>query len=308
MNKQTTYRDPIVSFDNLTIHTNKKGLPNRELVHSISTSFAKNKITGVVGESGSGKSISMKSIMGMLPEGLESHFDQYRFDGDAVQSKNLLDLPISMIFQDSNVSLNPLRKVNYHLLEVIERFHHLTGDKAEQRMLEELRSVGIKDAERVAKQYPFELSGGMRQRVMICMALLKQPKLLIADEPTTALDVTIQKQILDLIVRKKQSEDLSVIFVTHDLGVVAEICDEVKVMYDGVIVEEGSLEDVFYRPVHRYTRELIKAIPRGVNGERLYTMERQILSESEKQGILVNVSDDNLETPHRVLKGVDETA
>lgn len=286
----------IIDIENLTIHLNKKAMAKRELVHGISTHFSKNKITGVVGESGSGKSITMRSLMGLLPESLQAHYSSYQFDGQAVTG-NLLKLPISMIFQDSMTSLNPLCKIDYHLLEVIDRYHPMDKDQAYQRVIEELAAVGINHPEQVAKQFPFELSGGMRQRVMIALALLKDPQLLIADEPTTALDVTIQKQILDLIQKKQATQDLSVILVTHDLAVVAEVCDEVKVLFDGVIVEEGSVEDLFYRPAHPYTQELIKAIPRGVNGEELYSMTSFSLSEAEKAGRLVEI-----EPGHRVLK------
>lgn len=286
----------IIDIENLIIHLNKKAMAKRELVHGISTHFSKNKITGVVGESGSGKSITMRSLMGLLPESLQAHYSSYQFDGQAVTG-NLLKLPISMIFQDSMTSLNPLRKIDYHLLEVIDRYHPMEKDQAYHRVIEELASVGINHPEQVAKQFPFELSGGMCQRVMIALALLKDPQLLIADEPTTALDVTIQKQILDLIQKKQATQDLSVILVTHDLAVVAEVCDEVKVLFDGVIVEEASVEDLFYRPAHAYTQELIKAIPRGVNGEELYSMTSFSLSESEKAGRLIEI-----EPGHRVLK------
>ena len=219
---------------------------------------------------------------------------------------DLSQLPISMIFQESKYSLNPVRKVDFHLLEVIERYRHCSQDEAYDLMLSELAAVGIQAPDRIVQRHPFELTVEERQRIMLFLALLKRPKLLIADEPTTGLDVTIQKEILNLIVDKQAELDLSVVLVTHDLGVVAEICDEIKVMYDGLIVEEGGVEAIFYEPVHRYTQELIKAIPRGINGQHLYTMEKQFLTADEKAGRLAPLDDRDISPVHRVLKGASE--
>jgi ABC-type dipeptide/oligopeptide/nickel transport system ATPase component len=170
-------------------------------------------------------------------------------------------LPVSMIFQDPMTSLNPVRRIGYHLVEVIRRFQGATGGKAKQLGIDALAQVGINDPARRFRQYPHELSGGMRQRVMIAMALLAKPSLLIADEPTTALDVTVQAQILDLITELRRETGLAVALVTHDLGVVAGTCDRVAVMCRGRVVEVGTTDEIFYDPQHPYTRALLAAAP-----------------------------------------------
>lgn len=233
----------------------------RILLKDIHLSVPRGKVVGVVGESGSGKSMTMKSIMNILPENVEASFKRFTFDGKEVV--NAANLPIAMIFQDPMTSLNPLRTIGYHLIEVIRRVRKVSKKTAETLAIAELEKVGIPLANDRMKQYPHELSGGMRQRVMIAMALLAQPKLLIADEPTTALDVTIQAQILALIQDLQQSAALSVILVTHDLGVVAGMCDEIKVMYQGRVVEEGTTEEIFYQPQHPYTKQLLQAAHLG---------------------------------------------
>ena len=172
-------------------------------------------------------------------------------------------LPIAMIFQDPMTSLNPLRTIGYHLIEVIRRSQNVSKKAAQEIAVKELEKVGIPFPAQRMKQYPHELSGGMRQRVMIAMALLAQPKLLIADEPTTALDVTIQAQILALIKNLQRENQLSVVLVTHDFGVVAGMCDFIKVMYQGRVVEEGTTEEIFYQPAHPYTKQLLQAAHLG---------------------------------------------
>jgi oligopeptide transport system ATP-binding protein len=168
-----------------------------------------------------------------------------------------------MIFQDPMTSLNPLRTIGYHLIEVIRRSQKVSKKAAQEIAVKELEKVGIPFPAQRMKQYPHELSGGMRQRVMIAMALLAQPKLLIADEPTTALDVTIQAQILALIKNLQRENQLSVVLVTHDFGVVAGMCDFIKVMYQGRVVEEGTTEEIFYQPEHPYTKQLLQAAHLG---------------------------------------------
>lgn len=237
------------------------------LVNSVSFMLPKGSILGVVGESGSGKSIVMKSLMNNLAPELESDAKTYLFDGKVVGPKD--KLPISMIFQDPMTALNPVRTIGYHLVEIIQRFRHIKSKKAKDIAIAELKKVGIDNPEARFRQFPHELSGGMRQRVLIAMALLAKPSLLIADEPTTALDVTIQAQILKLIRRLNQQSGLSVILVSHDFGVVAGMCDFIQVMYQGRIVETGSVEEIFYQPAHDYTKQLLASAKLGNQDNKL---------------------------------------
>lgn len=231
---------------------------NKKLIKHIDLTIPKGKILGIIGESGSGKSVTMKSIMGILPSQLSTQVDYFKYNNATVEQVALKD--VAMIFQDPMTSLNPLRTIGYHLKEVIERFHHTkTKKQIKEIAIDVLNKVGILNAEQRLKQYPHELSGGMRQRVMIAMALVKNPKLLIADEPTTALDVTVQAQILKMIKQLQVQNHLTVALVTHDFGVVAGMCDEIIVMYQGKIVEKGTSEDIFYRAKHPYTKQLLQA-------------------------------------------------
>ncbi|HIZ52407.1 MAG TPA: ABC transporter ATP-binding protein [Candidatus Enterococcus avicola] len=231
------------------------------LLKDIDLAVPRGKVVGVVGESGSGKSMTMKSILNILPDKVTASFEQFIFDGQVEEISK--QLPISMIFQDPMTSLNPLRRIGYHLVEVIQRNKKMPKKEAEKLAVLELENVGISLPEKRMKQFPHELSGGMRQRVMIAMALLAEPKLLIADEPTTALDVTIQAQILALIKQLQEEKMLSVILVTHDLGVVAGMCDLIKVMYQGRVVEEGTVDEIFYQATHPYTKQLLQAAHLG---------------------------------------------
>ncbi|MEH7200065.1 ABC transporter ATP-binding protein, partial [Priestia megaterium] len=222
-----------------------------------------------VGESGCGKSVLSLSVIGLLPK-VNS---QIRSGSVLFNGKNLTHLSedemndvrgkdISMIFQEPMTSLNPVLTIGYQLQEVL--FNHMNISKAEARekSIALLKSVGISRSEKLIDEYPHQLSGGMRQRVMIAMAVACQPKLLIADEPTTALDVTVQAQILELLKEIQESNDMSIIMITHDLGVVAEMCDEVIVMYGGKIVEHTDVDTLFYAPKHPYTKALLHSIPR----------------------------------------------
>ncbi|MEH7371203.1 ABC transporter ATP-binding protein [Priestia megaterium] len=238
-------------------------------VDNVSFQVGRKRIVGVVGESGCGKSVLSLSVIGLLPK-VNS---QIRSGSVLFKGKNLTHLSedemndvrgkdISMIFQEPMTSLNPVLTIGYQLQEVL--FNHMNISKAEARekSIALLKSVGISRSEKLVDEYPHQLSGGMRQRVMIAMAVACQPKLLIADEPTTALDVTVQAQILELLKEIQESNDMSIIMITHDLGVVAEMCDEVIVMYGGKIVEHTDVDTLFYAPKHPYTKALLHSIPR----------------------------------------------
>ncbi|QTL50204.1 ABC transporter ATP-binding protein [Priestia aryabhattai] len=238
-------------------------------VDDVSFQVGRKRIVGVVGESGCGKSVLSLSVIGLLPK-VNS---QIRSGSVLFNGKNLTHLSedemndvrgkdISMIFQEPMTSLNPVLTIGYQLQEVL--FNHMNISKAEARekSIALLKGVGISRSEKLIDEYPHQLSGGMRQRVMIAMAVACQPKLLIADEPTTALDVTVQAQILELLKEIQESNDMSIIMITHDLGVVAEMCDEVIVMYGGKIVEHTDVDTLFYAPKHPYTKALLHSIPR----------------------------------------------
>lgn len=252
--------EPLLTVKNLNVFFHRKQ-GDQQLLKEIDLFIPKGQVVGIVGESGSGKSMTMKSVMGILPENISDSFDSFVFEGQPVVDRS--KLPLAMIFQDPMTSLNPLRTIGYHLIEVIRRHQKMSKKAAQSIAIAELNKVGIPLPEQRMKQYPHELSGGMRQRVMIAMALLAQPKLLIADEPTTALDVTIQAQILALIKELQRAENLSVVLVTHDFGVVAGMCDFIKVMYQGRVVEEGTTEEIFYQPQHLYTKQLLEAAHLG---------------------------------------------
>lgn len=252
--------EPLLTVKNLNVFFHRKQ-GDQQLLKEIDLVIPKGQVVGIVGESGSGKSMTMKSVMGILPENISDSFDSFVFEGQPVVDRS--KLPLAMIFQDPMTSLNPLRTIGYHLIEVIRRHQKMSKKAAQTIAIAELNKVGIPLPEQRMKQSPHELSGGMRQRVMIAMALLAQPKLLIADEPTTALDVTIQAQILALIKQLQRAENLSVVLVTHDFGVVAGMCDFIKVMYQGRVVEEGTTEEIFYQPQHLYTKQLLEAAHLG---------------------------------------------
>lgn len=286
----------ILEIKQLKVDINKKNQKPQPIIKTIDLTIPKGEIVGIVGESGSGKSMTMKGIMNILPENGSMSYESFYFDGKD-QNNTKDKIPAAMIFQDPMTSLNPLRTIGYHLVEVVLRNNKLSKKEAEKLAIQELNKVGITLPEKRMKQYPHELSGGMRQRIMIAMALLAKPKLLIADEPTTALDVTIQAQILDLIRKLQQEEDLSVILVTHDFGIVAGMCQSICVMYDGKIVEEGTIDEVFYEPAHSYTKELLKAIPTGEKNQVLYSLSDYKETSQERE----NAEMVNLSETHRVL-------
>ena len=249
----------------VSFYNKKKETP---AIRKISYTLDEGEVLGIVGESGSGKSVSSHSILQLLPDNGKIKGGQILFEGKDItkmSKKEMSDLrgnQISMIFQDPMTSLDPLFTIGYQLEEALKKHTKLDKKARWDRMLELLTLVGINQPERRLKQYPHEFSGGMRQRAMIAMALSCDPKLLIADEPTTALDVTIQAQIVDLLKELKQKLNMSIIFITHDLGVVSDICDKIIVMYAGEIVETGSKHQIFYENRHPYTEGLLKSIPK----------------------------------------------
>lgn len=271
--------DVIVSVKNLEVEFTVRG---RILtaIRNISLDVYKGETLAIVGESGSGKSVFTKCLTGMLEENgrvssgeiLYSGADLANFETNEewlqVRGKR-----IATIFQDPMSSLNPLRRIGSQIAEVIRVHRGLNKIDAKEEAINLLKRVGIQDAEARYNDYPFQYSGGMRQRVVIAIALACAPDILICDEPTTALDVTIQSQILDLIQELKEEYGFTVLFITHDLGVVAEVADRVAVMYAGQIIEYGTAEDIFYDPKHPYTWALLSSLPQlGQKGENLYSI------------------------------------
>ena len=244
-------------------------------VNGISFQLDHGKVLGIVGESGSGKSVTAYSIMQILEKTGKIVSGSIKFNGQELVGagekamKSIRGNKISIIFQDPMTSLNPTQTIGNQLMEAI--LLHTDRDKkqAYDRAVEMLRLVNINEPEKRMKQYPFEFSGGMRQRVMIAMALACEPDILIADEPTTALDVTIQAQILDLMKQLQEELGMAIIMITHDLGVVAQMCDEVIVMYAGSICEQGTADEIFYNPCHEYTKGLLRSIPTTTTTDRL---------------------------------------
>jgi oligopeptide/dipeptide ABC transporter ATP-binding protein len=253
-------------------------------VNGVSFTIEEGSVLGIVGESGCGKSVTALSIMrlieppGEISDGKVIFHDEDKeidlFNLSDKQLERILGNRISMIFQDPMTSLNPVLSVGYQIMETLHIHRGLSSKEARQQAIYLLQRVGIANAKHRIDDYPHEFSGGMRQRVMIAMAVTCQPKLLIADEPTTALDVTIQAQILNLLREFKNETGMSIIIITHDLGVVAQLADQVAVMYAGRIVENAPVADIFERPQHPYTQALVASIPRlGEQPERLQTIE-----------------------------------
>ncbi len=236
-------------------------------VRGVSLHLDKGEAIGIVGESGSGKSITMMSLMGLLPDNGKILNGELIFDGKDLAKESEVDMEkirgndIGMIFQDPMTSLNPVFTIGNQIMEPLIKHKKMSKSEAFNKAVEMLKLVGIPSPEKRMKQYPHEFSGGMRQRAMIAMSLVCAPKLLIADEPTTALDVTIQAQILELMKELKSKIDMSIILITHDLGVVADVCSRIYVMYGGTIVESGASRDIFYNSKHPYTWGLMKSIP-----------------------------------------------
>ncbi|MCP3056180.1 ABC transporter ATP-binding protein [Aurantimonas marianensis] len=265
----TTPRDPLLSVENLSVAFHQGG-KTQIAVDDISFSIGKGETLALVGESGSGKSVSALSILKLLPYPSASHpGGAVMFDGENLIDDDERDLRkvrgnrISMIFQEPMSSLNPLHTIERQIGEILKIHRGLRDEAARERTLELMRQVGIRDPEKRLGAYPHQLSGGQRQRVMIAMALANEPDLLIADEPTTALDVTVQAQILELLKNLQAERRMAMLFITHDLGIVRKIADRVCVMYQGKIVEEGPTERIFADPQHAYTKHLLAAEPKG---------------------------------------------
>ena len=270
---------PLLEVNNLTtrFHT-RNGIVHA--VEDVSFSLEPGQTLGIVGESGSGKSVTCYSILGLIPQPPgKIHSGEALFQGQDLLKMREKDLrqvrgkKISLIFQDPMTSLNPYLTVADQIMEPLALHLGITGEAARKKALQALDEVGIPEPDKRIDAYPHQFSGGMRQRVMIAMALITKPEILIADEPTTALDVTVQKQVLDLIKSRQKELGTSVILITHDLGVVSQACDDVNVMYAGRVIETGPAKELFKNPQHAYTRALLKSIPSlHAKGDHLFTI------------------------------------
>jgi len=258
-------------------------------VDNVSFSIGEKEILAIVGESGCGKSVTCLSVMRLISWPPGKILDgEILFDGEDLLLKSESEIQqvrgnkISMIFQEPMTSLNPVFTVGFQIMEVLELHQGLASSDSREKAIEMLRLVGIPEPERRVDEYPHQMSGGMRQRVMIAMALACNPRLLIADEPTTALDVTIQAQILELMTRLQNDRGTAILLITHDMGVVAEMADRVSVMYTGYFVEEGDVHSIFEEPLHPYTAGLLTSIPRlDVETERLHVIPGTVPSLAE---------------------------
>lgn len=261
-------------------------LGETKAVKNASFHIEKGEFFGIVGESGSGKSVATKSILQLLPSNSKIKSGTVLFEGKDILKlkgsplRTIRSKEISIVFQDSLSALNPVYTIGSKLIELIKRNNKITKAEAKARAIELISAVGITDPEKLLKSYPHELSGGMRQRVMIAMAISNHPKLMIADEPTTALDVTIQAQILHLLRNLQKESGMSIILITHDLGVVAQTCSRIAVMCGGYVVEEGATEDIFYHPQHPYTQALLASMPKVDNKPFVPFLERPVSDES----------------------------
>ncbi len=269
-------REPILSIRDLNVTFSLRG-QTLHAIHGVSLDLMQGECLAIVGESGSGKSVLTKTCMGLLDKNGTIASGSILFEGQELtllrtepQWEKIRGGKIAMVMQDPMTCLNPLKTVGWQIAESLKYHQDLTGEAAKAEAIRMLHDVGIPDPERRYGQYPHEFSGGMRQRVAIAIAVACHPKILICDEPTTALDVTIQAQILALIHDLQQKYDLTVIYITHDLGVVANVADRVAVMYAGDIVEIGTSREVFFDPRHPYTWALLSSLPQlGVRGEKL---------------------------------------
>lgn len=259
-------------------------------VEHLSLYVNQNETIGIVGESGSGKSLTAKTILGILPRNAISHYQALEYKGQAIDfdnqtsMQNLRGNEISMIFQDPLSSLNPLLKVGKQVEEVLVIHKDYHSEQRRKMVFDLFEQVGFNDPEKIYHSYPHELSGGMRQRVVICMAIIANPGLIIADEPTTALDTTIQKQILDILHHLTKQKGNALMLISHDWGVIANMTDRVYVMYAGRVVETGPTKEVIENPQHAYTQGLLNAIPSLLNkGKKLYSIPFRVPSINERE-------------------------
>ncbi|SHO56510.1 ABC transporter ATP-binding protein [Vibrio quintilis] len=277
-------QEPLLKVDNLTVEFNTdKGIARA--INGVSFEVMPGETVAIVGESGCGKSVSSLAIMGLVPSPPGNIVDgSIQFQGRELvglsekEYRKIRGNDISMIFQEPMTALNPVLKISTQMIDVIRNHNQVSKKEAKNRAIKMLSMVGIPSPEKRVDEYPHQLSGGMRQRVMIAMALSCHPALLLADEPTTALDVTIQAQVMHEMLRLKQELDMAVVLVTHDLGVVAESCQRVVVMYCGEVIEQGSVEEIFANPKHPYTQGLLESIPvvRDKKIPRLPTIEGMV--------------------------------
>jgi oligopeptide transport system ATP-binding protein len=270
----------ILSVEDLVIKFNLRGQV-LTAIREASLELYEGESLAIVGESGSGKSVFTKSFIGLLDSNGWVDKGNINYNGINLakykKEKDWLNIrgkEIAMVFQDPMTSLNPLKTIGKQIQEVVELHQGIKGEAAKRAVIEILKDVGIPDPETRCKQYPHEFSGGMRQRVVIAIAVACKPKILICDEPTTALDVTIQAQIIQLLKNLQSKYNLTIVYITHDLGVVAKVADRIAVMYAGDIIEIGTAEEVFYNPQHPYTWALLSSLPQlGIKGEHLYSIK-----------------------------------
>ena len=285
----------LLDVKELSVHFGDKKTPFKA-VDRISYQVAQGEVLGIVGESGSGKSVSSLAIMGLIDHPGRVSAESLQFENtnlltlDSKAKRQLIGADVAMIFQDPMTSLNPAYTVGFQIMEALKTHEGGTKKARKDRTLELLRLVGIPDPESRIDVYPHQLSGGMSQRVMIAMAIACRPKLLIADEPTTALDVTIQAQIMELLLELQKKECMSLILITHDLALVAEAADRIIVMYAGQIVEEGTAKDIFREPKHPYTQALLRSLPEFAEGKsRLASLQGVVPGKYDRPtGCLLN--------------------
>ncbi|MBQ1383933.1 MAG: ABC transporter ATP-binding protein [Firmicutes bacterium] len=269
--------EPILQVKDLTVSFNAYA-GTVQAVRGVSFDLNPHETLAIVGESGSGKSVTIKAILGILPKNGRIVNGEIWYQGEDMAKYSESDFykirgkKISLVFQDPLSALNPIMKIGKQITEALILSKSIEKSKAKERAIELMEAVGIPDPEIRYDQYPFQFSGGMRQRIVIAIALASNPELLICDEPTTALDVTIQAKILDLINEIKRRQDLSIIFITHDMGVVANMADRICVMYAGKIVEFGTANEIFYEPAHPYTWALLSAMPDLDTKEKLFAI------------------------------------